>query len=115
MAFIYRKIFILFLKKGGDHPSDVLVKSGYESNMKIFSLSFWISGYLLEQNIRIWQFIIIIIIIINPLIAKTETSQKMSFKNFSFKIFTSVLYTASNNPIPTNSLGTITNHLHPFT
>lgn len=59
MAFIYRKIFILFLKKGGDHPSDVLVKSGYESNMKIFSLSFWISGYLLEQNIRIWQFIII--------------------------------------------------------
>ncbi len=113
MAINYRKIFILVFKKGGDHPSDGLVKCGYESNMKIFSLSFWISGYLLEQNIRIWQFIISIII--DPLIAKTETSQKMSFKNFSFKIFTSVLYTASNNPIPTNSLGTITNHLHPFT
>lgn len=79
--------------------------------MKIFCLVFWISGYLLEQNIRIWQFIIIFTL----LIAKIETSQKMSFLNFSFKIFTSEKNTASNNPLPTNSLGTIANHLHPFT
>jgi hypothetical protein len=79
--------------------------------MKIFCLAFWISGYLLEQIIRLWKFIIVF----NPLIAKIETSQKMSFLNFSFKNFTSGKNSTSNNPLPTNSLGTFANHLHSFT